>query len=99
MRVLANMGLLARFVGMVTDSRSFLSWSRHEYFRRLLCELLGEDVRRGRLPDDREALGRLVADVCFFNARDYFGFPLGRAAGPLATAPAPTDDTALPSRP
>ena len=99
MRVLANMGLLARFVGMVTDSRSFLSWSRHEYFRRLLCELLGEDVRRGRLPDDREALGRLVADVCFFNARDYFGFPLGRAAGPLATAPAPTDDTVLPSRP
>jgi glucuronate isomerase len=74
------MGLLSRFVGMVTDSRSFLSYSRHEYFRRLLCNLLGEDVRRGLLPDDREALGRLVRDVGFGNARDYFGFPLGRAA-------------------
>jgi glucuronate isomerase len=65
---------------MVTDSRSFLSCSRHEYFRRLLCNLVGEDVRRGRLPDDRALLGRLVSNVCFFNARDYFGFPLGRAA-------------------
>ncbi len=77
---LSAMGLLSRFVGMVTDSRSFLSYSRHEYFRRLLCNLLGEDVRRGRLPDDRRLLGRLVQNVCFFNARDYFGFPLGRAA-------------------
>ena len=80
MQALSNMGLLSRFVGMVTDSRSFLSYSRHEYFRRLLCNLLGEDVRRGLLPDDREALGRLVRDVAFVNARDYFGFPLGRAA-------------------
>jgi glucuronate isomerase len=80
MEALSNMGLLARFVGMVTDSRSFLSYSRHEYFRRLLCHLIGEDVRRGRLPDDREALGRLVRHVCFFNAREYFGFPLGKAA-------------------
>jgi glucuronate isomerase len=89
MRTLANMGLLARFVGMITDSRSFLSYSRHEYFRRLLCSILGEEVRRRRLPDDRAALGRLVANVSFFNARDYFGFVLGRAAGPLATAPRP----------
>jgi glucuronate isomerase len=59
---------------MVTDSRSFLSYSRHEYFRRLLCNLLGEDVRRGLLPDDPEGLSRLVRNVCFFNARDYFGF-------------------------
>jgi glucuronate isomerase len=87
MRTLANMGLLSRFVGMVTDSRSFLSYSRHEYFRRLLCQLLGEEVRRGRLPDDREALERLVANVSFFNTRDYFGFPLGRAAGEAAEAP------------
>jgi len=72
--VLSNMGLLSRFVGMVTDSRSFLSYSRHEYFRRLLCNLLGEDVRRGLLPDDREGLSRLVRNVCFANARDYFGF-------------------------
>lgn len=80
MDALSTMGLLARFVGMVTDSRSFLSYSRHEYFRRLLCNLIGEDVRRGLLPDDREALGRLVANVSFCNARDYFGFALGRAA-------------------
>jgi glucuronate isomerase len=80
MRALSNMGLLSRFVGMITDSRSFLSYSRHEYFRRLLCNLLGEDVRRGLLPDDRDLLGRLVRNVSFYNARDYFAFPLGRAA-------------------
>jgi len=73
-------------VGMITDSRSFLSYSRHDYFRRLLCGLLGEDVRRGRLPDDRQALGALVANVSFINARDYFGFGLGRAAGAYADA-------------
>jgi glucuronate isomerase len=80
-RALANMGLVSRFVGMITDSRSFLSYPRHDYFRRLLCNILGEDVRRGRLPDDREALGELVANVSFHNARDYFGFAPGRAAG------------------
>jgi glucuronate isomerase len=77
---LSSMGLLARFVGMVTDSRSFLSYSRHDYFRRLLCNLLGEDVRRGRVPDDRDLLRRLVDKVSFGNARDYFGFALGKAA-------------------
>ncbi len=80
LRALSNMGLLSRFVGTVTDSRSFLSYSRHEYFRRLLCNLLGDDVRRGLVPDDREMLGRLVRRICFENARDYFGFRLGRAA-------------------
>lgn len=80
MNALSNMGLLSRFVGMVTDSRSFLSYSRHEYFRRLLCNLLGEDVRRGYLPDDRAALASIVEGVCFFNARDYFGFTLGAVA-------------------
>jgi glucuronate isomerase len=75
MDALSNMGLLARFVGMVTDSRSFLSYSRHEYFRRLLCNLLGEDVRRGRLPDDRDLLSGLVRNVCYVNAREYFAFP------------------------
>ena len=89
-RVLASMGLLSRFVGMITDSRSFLSYSRHEYFRRLLCNILGEDVRRGRLPDDRKALANLVANVCFFNARDYFRFPLGGAASAHATLPRPS---------
>jgi len=71
---LSNMGLLSRFVGMLTDSRSFLSYSRHDYFRRLLCNLFGEDVERGRLPDDRALLGRTIEDICFRNARDYFGF-------------------------
>jgi glucuronate isomerase len=79
-RTLSNMGVLSRFVGMITDSRSFLSYSRHEYFRRILCNLLGEDVRKGLLPDDRELLGGLVTAVCFTNARDYFGFPLGSVA-------------------
>jgi glucuronate isomerase len=80
MNALSNMGLLSRFVGMITDSRSFLSYSRHEYFRRLLCNLLGEDVGKGLLPDDRPLLGQLVKNVGFANARDYFGFRLGRAA-------------------
>ena len=80
MNALSTMGLLARFVGMVTDSRSFLSYSRHEYFRRLLCNLVGEDVRRGRLPDDRDLLSTLVRNVSFGNAQRYFGFPLGRVA-------------------
>ena len=80
MRMLSNMGLLSRFVGMVTDSRSFLSYPRHDYFRRLVCRMLGEDVRRGLLPDDKGLLGKLVADVSFRNARDYFGFRLGKAA-------------------
>ncbi|MCC6131231.1 MAG: glucuronate isomerase [Acidobacteria bacterium] len=75
---LSNMGLLARFIGMVTDSRSFLSYSRHEYFRRLLCEILGNDVEKGLLPRDLPLLGRLVEDVSFFNARAYLGIPLGR---------------------
>jgi glucuronate isomerase len=74
LNALSNMGLLARFVGMLTDSRSFLSYSRHEYFRRLLCNILGEDVRRGLLPDDRALLGTLVKDVCFANAQAYFPF-------------------------
>jgi glucuronate isomerase len=78
MRMLSNMGLLSRFVGMVTDSRSFLSYPRHDYFRRLVCRMLGDDVRRGLLPDDQELLGKLVADVSFRNARDYFGFKLGK---------------------
>jgi glucuronate isomerase len=74
MNALSNLGLLSHFVGMLTDSRSFLSYSRHEYFRRLLCNLLGHDVRRGLLPDDHTLLGPLVKAVCFENARGYFGF-------------------------
>jgi glucuronate isomerase len=59
---------------MLTDSRSFLSYSRHEYFRRLLCNLLGNDVEKGLIPFDMELLGNMVRDICFRNARDYFGF-------------------------
>ncbi len=70
---LSNLGLLSRFVGMLTDSRSFLSFPRHEYFRRILCNLLGADVERGELPRDMELLGGLVRDVCHENARQYFG--------------------------
>ena len=71
---LSALGLLSRFVGMLTDSRSFLSYSRHEYFRRLLCNLLGNDVEKGLIPFDMELLGNMVRDICFRNARDYFGF-------------------------
>lgn len=76
---LSSLGLLSRFVGMLTDSRSFLSYPRHEYFRRLLCKLLGEDVEAGLIPADDEALDGLVRDICFGNAAAYFGLEL--AAG------------------
>lgn len=82
LRALSNLGLFSRFVGMITDSRSFLSYSRHEYYRRLVCNLLGNDVKSGFLPDDRELLGRAVRNVCFENARDYLGLTLGTLAGP-----------------
>jgi glucuronate isomerase len=77
LKALSNMGLFSRFVGMVTDSRSFLSYLRHDYYRRLVCNLLGHDVRRGLVPDDRAMLGRLVEAVCFSNARAYLGLELG----------------------
>jgi len=71
---LSNLGLLSRFVGMLTDSRSFLSFPRHEYFRRLLCNLLGDDVENGELPDDIEWIGKIVQDICYNNAKTYFKF-------------------------
>lgn len=74
LNALSNLGLLSGFVGMLTDSRSFLSYSRHEYFRRLLCNMVGLDVERGLLPADEKLLGGLVRDVCLENARRYFGF-------------------------
>ena len=72
MNTLSNMGLLSRFVGMVTDSRSFLSYPRHEYFRRILCNLLGNDIQKGELPDNFEWIGKIVEDVCYHNAKAYF---------------------------
>jgi glucuronate isomerase len=73
-RTLCTTGLLSRHIGMTTDSRSFLSFVRHEYFRRILCNMLGEDIENGDLPGDVAAIGALVRDVCFDNARNYFGF-------------------------
>lgn len=75
LNALSNLGLLSRFVGMVTDSRSFMSYPRHEYFRRVLCNLIGRDVESGELPDDPSLIGPLVRSVCHENARTYFGFP------------------------
>lgn len=72
MNTLSNMGLLSRFVGMVTDSRSFMSYPRHEYFRRILCNLLGNDIENGELPDNFAWIGKLVQDVCYFNTKHYF---------------------------
>ena len=76
MRTLANMGLLSRFVGMLTDSRSFLSYPRHEYFRRTLCNLLGNDVEAGLLPNDPDLLGTMVENICYNNAKAYFPMAL-----------------------
>jgi len=74
MNALSNLGLLSRFVGMLTDSRSFLSYTRHEYFRRTLCNLIGNDVENGEVPNDMQLLGTMVENICFNNAKDYFKF-------------------------
>ena len=71
---LSNMGMLSKFVGMLTDSRSFLSFPRHEYFRRLLCNLFGDEIERGELPNDIEWVGQVIQDICYNNARTYFGW-------------------------
>jgi len=76
MKVLSNMGLLSRFIGMTTDSRSFLSYSRHEYFRRVLCNIFGNDVEAGLLPNDIPLLGQMVEDICYNNAKNYFAMEL-----------------------
>jgi|TARA_B110000438_G_scaffold169607_2_gene162142 glucuronate isomerase len=73
---LSHLGILRRFVGMLTDSRSFLSYPRHEYFRRVLCNLLGRDLKRGVLPNDIDLIGQMVREICFDNAKNYFGLEL-----------------------
>ncbi|MBV9490863.1 MAG: glucuronate isomerase [Verrucomicrobia bacterium] len=78
LNALSNVGLLSRFVGMLTDSRSFMSYPRHEYFRRLLCDLVGADVERGEIPNDPGLLGPLIHGICFENARAYFGLECGQ---------------------
>ncbi len=86
LNTLSNLGLLSRFVGMLADSRSFLSYPRHEYFRRILCNLFGQDVENGELPNDLPGLGAIVQNICYHNAKAYFGFDNDRAA-PAAAAP------------
>jgi len=72
--VLSNMGLVSRFVGMLTDSRSFLSFPRHEYFRRILCSVFGKEMEDGELPDDIEWIGKVIQDICHNNTKEYFGW-------------------------
>lgn len=74
LNALSNMGLLSRMVGMLTDSRSFLSYPRHEYFRRILCNLFGEEIENGELPNDVEWTGKIIQDICYYNAKNYFGW-------------------------
>ncbi len=74
LNALSNMGLISCFVGMLTDSSSFLSFPRHEYFRRILCNLLGDEIKRGELPNDMEWIGKLVSDISYNNAKEYFKF-------------------------
>ena len=76
MKTLANLGLLGRFVGMLTDSRSFVSYPRHEYFRRIMCDVIGAWVENGEYPADMEVLGELVQGICYNNAKEYFGIAL-----------------------
>jgi glucuronate isomerase len=71
---LSSLGLLSRFVGMLTDSRSFLSYPRHEYFRRIVCNLFGNEIEDGELPNDIAWTGKIIQDICFNNANQYFGW-------------------------
>ena len=72
----SNMGLLSCSLGMLTDSRSFLSFPRHEYYRRILCNILGNDIESGELPNDIKWIGKIVEDICYNNAKDFFNFPI-----------------------
>jgi glucuronate isomerase len=83
---LSNMGLLSRFVGMLTDSRSFLSYPRHEYFRRILCNLFGEEIENGELPDDIAWTGKIIQDICYHNASNYFNWKGQEQTVKLVTA-------------
>ena len=75
MNALSTLGLFSRFVGMLTDSRSFISYPRHEYFRRILCDVIGRDVEDGRLPaSEMGRISDMVSDICYNNAKNYFNF-------------------------
>ena len=75
MNALSNLGLLSRFIGMITDSRSFMSYPRHEYFRRTLCNLIGRDMENGALPNDEKLVGPMIRNICYANAKNYMAFP------------------------
>ncbi len=75
LNALSNLGLLSRFIGMITDSRSFMSYPRHEYFRRTLCNLIGRDMENGTLPNDEKLVGSMIRNICYANARNYLAFP------------------------
>ena len=74
LNTLSDIGLLSRFVGMITDSRSFLSYPRHEYFRRILCGLFGDEIENGELPNDIDWVGKVIQDICYHNAKNYFNW-------------------------
>ena len=74
MNSLASLGMLANFVGMLTDSRSFLSYTRHEYFRRILCNMIGDKVENGEFPNDENRLAKMVQDISYYNTKEYFNF-------------------------
>jgi glucuronate isomerase len=75
LNALSNLGLLSRFIGMITDSRSFMSYCRHEYFRRTLCNLIGRDIENGEIPNDQKLVGQMIKNICYTNARNYMAFP------------------------
>jgi len=83
MNTLSNMNLLSRFIGMLTDSRSFLSFPRHEYFRRILCDLFGDEIENGELPNDVNWVGKIIQDICFHNSKNYFNWQLDHQPAPV----------------
>ena len=81
LNALSSLGLLSRFIGMITDSRSFMSYPRHEYFRRVLCHLIGRDVENGEMPNDDSLLGPMIRNICYANAKQYLQLPTAEASG------------------
>ena len=73
---LSNVGLLSRFIGMLTDSRSFMSYPRHEYFRRVLCNMIGRDMENGEIPDSDELVGGMIRSICYKNVKEYLNLPM-----------------------
>jgi len=87
MNALSNLGLLSRFIGMITDSRSFMSYPRHEYFRRTLCNLIGRDMESGLIPNEEKLVGPMIRNICYANAKQYMAFPTGETAGGSRRSP------------